>query len=109
MAESKKIKWKRIGGGSHRLSDGTLVESGVPFDASPDDIPPVFRDVIVPVNPEELQALLEPPDINPAPCPYSLKARGPKTWDVVDGQGKVVNEKPLTKAGAEELIKSLGG
>jgi hypothetical protein len=109
MADSKKIKWKRIGGGSHRLPNGTLVESGVPFDATPEEIPKAFRDVIVPVNPEELQALLEPPDIDPAPSLYSLKSRGPKAWDVVDGQGKVINEKPLTKAGAEELIKSLGG
>lgn len=107
---AKKIKWKRTGTGSHRLPNGIIMGPGEVFEASLDEIPMAFRDVIKPVNPEELQALMEPPPVGPvAPSIYSLKARGPRTWDVVDGQGKVFNEKALTKTGAEELIKSLGG
>ena len=105
----RKIKWKRIGSGSHRLPNGTIVGPGEVFEATPDEIPMAFRDVIRAVSPEELQVLSEPPPITTIPPAYKIKSRGPGKWDVVDGQGKAVNEKPLTRNDAEGLVKSLGG
>jgi len=100
------IRWKKMGGGAFMLN-GRLIKPGQVFTASVEQIPKSFRDVCVP-----LEALPEPP----APPPlevktalYSVKARGEsKLWfDVVDSNGKVINEKALKKEAAEQFAKDL--
>jgi hypothetical protein len=101
----EKIWWKKIGGGTLNLL-GSVIKPGDKFKAYPYQIPKSFRDVIVP-----LESIKEgvTPVVEPAPIEYKVQPRGKsKTFfDVVDGNGKVVNEKALSKAIAEKLIEDL--
>jgi hypothetical protein len=46
--------------------------------------------------------------VEPEPPNYSIKSRGPGRYDVLDGQGKAVNEKPMTLDNAKRLVENLG-
>jgi len=102
---NEKIQWKKIGGGSLRLN-GRIIKPGQIFDAKPSDIPTGFRDVVVPLEPIREKA--EPP-IEVIKVEYTLKQRGksPLWFDIVDSNDKVLNEKALKKAEAEQLIVDL--
>lgn len=102
----RKIKWKKIGTGTHRFPDGTEIRPGGIFEAHPDEVPLAFRDVIVPVSVDELLSLTEP-RVDPAQSAYAIRSRGPDRWDVVDGLGKVVNEAAMSRAEAEALVRTL--
>jgi len=39
-------RWRKVGGGVHRLADGRKIRNGKVFWAEEDEIPPAFRDVI---------------------------------------------------------------
>ena len=106
----KVITWKKVGGGSLRFN-GQIIKPGQTFKARDSEISPTFRDVIIP-----LEAI---PGVAPDPgrpakvitadvVEYKLNARGTGGWyDVVDVNGKVLNEKALKKDVAEKLIKDL--
>ena len=98
------IKWVKQGGGSLRLG-GKIIKPGQRFDARLDEIPEGFRDVCIPLDklPVEVEE-----NIEATPAEYKLKQRGTSTWyDVVNGKGKVLNEKALRRTDALELIKVL--
>lgn len=100
------IRWKKMGGGAFMLN-GRLIKPGQVFTARVDQIPKSFRDVCVP-----LDSIPEPPAPEPIevkPSAYTVKARGDsKLWfDVVDSNGKVINEKALKKEAAEQFAKDL--
>ena len=106
----KVITWKKVGGGSLRFN-GQIIKPGQTFKARDSEISPTFRDVIIP-----LEAI---PGVAPAPgrpvevitadkVEYKLKARGTGGWyDVVDVNGKVLNQAGMRKETAEKLIKDL--
>ena len=104
-AADGKIWWKKIGGGSLRLH-GKMIKPEERFRAHPDDIPVSVRDIVVPL--EELPEESAKP-VTVAKSLFTMQPRGKsKTlFDVVDTNGKVLNEKPLAKAVAEKLISDL--
>ena len=70
-----------------------------------DEIPEAFRDVIIP-----LDKFVPKPEENlvAVGAEYKLKQRGTSTWyDVVNGKGKVLNEKAMRRTDALDLIKVL--
>lgn len=107
QAKEGEIKWRKISG-THILRDKTVIKSGQTFMARPEDVPKNFRDTIVPVNPEELPGPVPMALVEPEPYNYSIKSCGPGRYNVVGGQGKVINEKPMALDDAKRLIESLG-
>ena len=97
------IRWKKIGGGSFKLGN-RIIKPNQTFSARPDQISEAFRDVIIPID--ELPP--EPEQIVSEAAEFFVKSRGGGGWyDVVDGNGKVKNERALKKDAAEKLIKTL--
>lgn len=109
QAREGEIRWRKISG-TLILSDKTVIKPGQTFMARPEDIPKVFRDTIVPVNPEELLNTLDPtglPPVEPEPPSYTIKSCTPGRYNILDGQGKAVNEKPMSLDDAKRLVESL--
>lgn len=106
--ERQVIRWVKTAG-TLRLRDGRRVEAGQEFLAHPDEIPRAFRDTVRPVNPLELENLLQPPLTAPPAAPiYKIVPGGlPGRFRVVDGRGKVVSEKPLSADEAAKYVEQL--
>jgi hypothetical protein len=105
-----KLRYRKIGGGSLRLSingQPRIIKSGEVFSALPSEIPQAFKDTIIPLDPEKAALVSKPPV--PAKVSYEIKPRGKSKslFDVIDGQGKVMNTQPLAKGIAEQLISDL--
>jgi len=100
--EDGTIRWKKIGGGSHRLGNRIIKPNQV-FSARPDQISESFRDVIIPVD----ELPLEPETVISEAAEFSLKSRGVGWYDVIDGNGKAKNENALRRDAALKLIKTL--
>jgi hypothetical protein len=106
------IRWKKIGGGSsHLMINGKnkMVKPNQEFTARPSEISLMFRDVIV-----SLETIPAPEQIAPTPgikSVYALRALNIEEenslFDIVDQNGKKINEKPLPKEIAESLINDL--
>lgn len=88
--------------GKHRI-----IKPGQTFWARPEDIPVAFADSIRPLNPAEEEALAEEKLESLVEAEYKLIHRGAGKYNVIDAEEKVVNENPLTKDEAEELLSSL--
>ena len=107
----KKVRWKKIGGGSFHMVDEQgkqrIIKPGQTFAAYPHEIPQAFRDVVVAL--ETLPEHKPPPPLAGKDPVYKLKARsgGGGWYDVVNPNGKVLNEKALKKEEAEKLIVDL--
>jgi len=104
----KKILWKKTTG-TFRLPDRRLIKAGQTFLAALEDIPAAFRDTIMPVDPASLAELenkeIPLPPIVPS---YRKEKRGESNWwNVVDGEGKVLNEKALREEQADDYLNSL--
>lgn len=109
--EEKKITWRKIGGGSFRFK-GAIIKPNQKFVAAPSEIPKAFRDLLIPL--EDLPPREEVD--TPAPVPkkviqpsFTIRPRGnSKTWfDIINSEGKVLNEKALKKDDAEAFINDL--
>ena len=101
QGQSEKIKWINKGG-PFTTKDKREISHGQTFMASPEDVPMGFRDVIIPMEP-----LPEERPLEVVAPQYQIVSRGPGWFNVVDGNGKVKNEKPLKQADAKALIESL--
>jgi hypothetical protein len=103
--EDGSIMWKKVGGGSLRLN-GKIIKPGQTFRAHPDVIPNAFKDLIIPL--ESIPKKDEPPLVV-AKTVYNMQPRGKSKslFDVVNKDGKVLNEKALTKEVAQKLIDDL--
>ena len=105
-----KVRWKKLGGGSFHMTDSNgkqrIIKPGQTFSAYPHEIPQAFRDVVVAL--ESLPEHKPPPPIKAVDSVYKLKSRGSGGWyDVVNPNGKVLNEKALKKEDADKLIEDL--
>lgn len=102
-AKKSEVKWINKGG-RFKMADGTLIERGKTFMATPDQVPKAFRDVIKPVDtiPKEVE-------VEPAINIYTAKARQDGLFDIVDPRNKVINDKPLAEAEAQEVLSRLNG
>jgi len=107
-SEEAPIRWKKIGGGGF-LFKGHLIKPGQVFTAKVSEIPKGFRDICIPLD--EIPAPAEIPPIEVGNSSYTVQPRGDgKIWfDVVDRNGKVLNEKALRKEAAEQFAKDLAG
>lgn len=104
-----KVWYKKIGGGSLRIG-GKIVKPGEKFRATPESIPKGFRDLLIPLEGgsfeevEKKQAV----KLDITKSTYKLVKREKSAWfDVVDANGKVLNEKGMKKEIAEKLISDL--
>ena len=103
--EDGTILWQKTGGGTFRLPSGKIIKPTQKFRARPNEIPEAFRDTVIPLDkvpptPEEIAPDVEEPT-------YDLKHRGGGWYDIIDSNGKTLNEKALKQEEAEELIESL--
>jgi len=112
--EEVSIWWKKVGGGSLRgVFDGRkqIIKPNQKFKAKASEISMNFRDVVIPLEsiPGVVTAPNVPdPDIKAVEVEYKAVERKTKGWfDVVDKNGKVLNEKALKKDVAEKLVKDL--
>lgn len=99
------IRWKKIGGGPFYYKN-RIIKPGQEFTARPSEISKAFRDVIIPLEEVKVEEL---PPMEVIKGNYSVQPRGKsKTWfDVVDKNGKVINEKALMKDAADKLAHDL--
>jgi hypothetical protein len=107
------MSWKKTKGTFNlRRLDGTreVIPQGQVFQALPEEIPMAFRDTIKPVDPYELEARANPP-LQVADPGFRMVARGkvPGRFNVVDANGKVMNEQSLTADQAKTLLRELSG
>lgn len=106
-----KPTWKKVGGGSLRIGNRIIKPDQI-FEAFPEEISPAFRNMVIPVSGNasfveaEAQEALPTEVVKPS---YEIKPRGTNNmwFDVVDGNGKVINEKALKKEVAEKLVEDL--
>jgi|WetSurSiteA1Bulk_404760.scaffolds.fasta_scaffold206564_2 hypothetical protein len=109
------ISWKKTGNGALRLKNLRYIKPGEIFEAYPSQIPAAFRDTVIPLNPAKLKEEEQQREevINKVAVEssaYTVKPRGVGGWvDVIDINGKVINEKAMKLPAAEELIKKLQG
>lgn len=103
--EETRIHWKKVGGGSFRFNR-RIIKPGEIFLANVEDIPKGFRDQIIPLDTIKEKSTTP---IIAAKSVYEIQPRGKSKslFDVVDGNGKVLNEKVLTKEVAEKLVNDL--
>ena len=123
MKRTKAQKWRLAGGGFfYATINGKkrIIKPGQIFEARSEEIPEGFRDVIFPVSedkealiPSPIQPKEEPKEVEPIPAEeapepkYFIEKRAAGYFNVVDVNGKVMNEKALRKDAADELLASL--
>lgn len=101
-ATDGRLRWKHTGGGILRLRNGKMIRPGETFLALSNEVPTAFRDTIKQLDPTV--------EVEAVKVVYTAKKRGNSNWwDVVDAQGKVLNDKALKKAEAVELAEKLEG
>ena len=101
-----KIAYKKAGGSCMRWN-GKLIKPGEIVRLNPDEVAlSNFKDLLIPM--EKIREKADPP-IEVAKVIYELKPRGKSKslFDIVDSQGKVINDKALTKEVATNLIDEL--
>lgn len=105
MEDNKLIRWQKVGGAAMYLRN-RIIKPGQIFTATIDEIPRAFRDICIPLDEIKKE---EPTPIEVAKHEYTIIPRGKsKTFfDVVDSNGKAINEKALHKSDAEQLIKDI--
>ena len=93
--------WQKKGGGTMRLLDGRKIKEGDKFKATEAEVAGL-ETWLVPLQdkPSEKKEI----GIKPV---FFLRQRSAGYWDLVDSQGKVINDKALRKDKAEEMKKDL--
>lgn len=96
------IQWRNKGG-TFRMP-GKIIKPNQTFWAKEHEVPQAFRDVIIPVNP-----IPESSGVTVATAGYRLREKSAGLFDIVDGQGKILNEKALPKEEAQVILDKLIG
>ena len=98
--KSEVIRWKKIGKGSF-LFNNRYIKPGQTFTATVEEIPTAFRDLIIPLEKLPEDKLLSAKKSSN----YTIvEIEGTNTWNIVDSQGKIFNEKPMVRLEAEKLL-----
>jgi len=94
-----------------------IIKPNEQFSAAEHEIPEGFRDRVRRLDAGPKEVLAPPPkappvepvevEETPTELEYFVEPRSPGYFNVVDKNGKVMNEKALRAAAAEELVKSL--
>lgn len=109
---AKKVKYRKVGGGSLRLNN-RIIPPGGTFEAYPEEIPAAFKDLVIPLE-DVAQSI---PVTTPVPKPTftikpvkpleELESGEPYLVNVVSSTGKVLNENPMEEAIAKKLIEDI--
>ena len=105
----KKIKFRKIGGGTLRgLSGYPIIKPGQVFEAYLDEIPARFLGSLQCLDPNLMAEQLNQ-QASPAPkeITWKILQTKPGKWDVVGINGKAINESSMTEDEATELAKAL--
>jgi hypothetical protein len=107
-----KLRWQKVGGGSLRWRN-QIIKPGQVFEASLDELPKAFMDILVCLDKDGLQKVKEGVKKETQAPEFLYHLEKDKTskihWNVVNEEGKAINEKPLEKALAEELLTAING
>jgi hypothetical protein len=102
---STEVQWINTGGKFYR-ADGRCVLPGQKFMANENEIPKAFRDVIKPLTP-----IIPIASAKIVSKQYHLRSytegENEGLFDIVDNNGKVLNEKPLDEDNAQIIMKAL--
>lgn len=112
--DPEKLRWKKVGGGSLRIrleGRDRIIKPGQKFNARVEDIPEAFRDVVIPVDEGEYkEAVGKSEVVEGAVKPeYFAQHRGAGWYNILDADGKKVNEKALKREEADAMIAKLMG
>ncbi len=99
------LHWKKVGGGSFRLK-GKIIKPLETFWAAQDDIPDVFLKNLVLMEDSPAPTVVRTRRLKEETV-YNLYNRGGGWYDIVDINGKVLNEKSLRIDDAKKLLESL--
>lgn len=108
-----KLRWRKLGGGSIRCDIGgvkRIIKPGEIFFADFNELPKGSLDLLECLDKEGLKAaaVAEKAREPFVPVVYTLKkAKSKDQWDVVDSEGKALNEKSLSRLAAEELLNTI--
>ena len=105
--EGNLLTWRKTGGGSFRLGNGKIIKPNQVFTASLDQVPESCRDVVVLVKGNLEEEVKKDNLLDVYKTEYTIESRGYGYYNVVDGEGKVMNEKALRETAAEELVITL--
>ena len=85
--------WRKKEGGTFRLASGRKVKPNETFEAYPSDIPAAFMDLfeLIDGNPEAIERIIT------APSKFFINEREDDLFDVVDKDGKCINDEPMAK------------
>ena len=114
MERTKKVpadkpKWKKIGGGTLRLSGRNgLIKSNQTFYAYESKIPKAFRDTVLLLEGDASAEPVKEPEVSKTVFEVQKNEDG-KGWDVVNATSKKpINDNPIrTKKEAETLLETL--
>ena len=95
--------WRKKEGATFRLGNGKKVKPNEVFKAYPREIPPAFRDLFELLEGDENAV----ERVITAPSKFAIGEREDGMFDVVDPDGKCVNDVPLGKEDAEKLLLAL--
>jgi hypothetical protein len=106
-----KPRWQKVGGGSLRIGN-RIIKPGQIFEALPEEIVPSFRKFVIPLSGDANFKKVEEKEtivIKGIKSKFTMQPHGKSLFlfDVVDANGKVINEKSLKKDVAEKLIEDL--
>lgn len=98
------IKWT-VRSGKFTSKSGKTYKAGKNFMARPSEVPKAFRDIVRPLEalPDETGEKTLPAVENA----YELEERADGQFNIVDAQGRAMNQKPLTKAEAKAILDKL--
>lgn len=110
---STKLRWRKVGGGSLRVNIGgvkRIIKPGEVFSADLEELPKSSMDLLVCLDSADLQKVVKSEKAREpfVPVVYTLKkVKGTDLWNLIDSEGKALNEKPLSKVSAEELLNGV--
>ena len=108
-------KWKKLGGGALRFPN-RIIKPGQLFSAREDEIPKSFLNSLQKIGlSDEVSVTTKPVkevqkvavEVKPVDPQFSIHHRSGQWYDIVDKEGKRLNEKALQKEEAERLLKQL--
>jgi hypothetical protein len=98
--------WWKNNGGTFRMGKNRIIKPGEKFLAHPDQISQAFRDVIVPIQ----RNLEDQVPVKVNIPKYEIQPNEEEGFfDIVNEEGKILNEKPLEETVAKQLLEDLKG
>lgn len=113
MERTKKVlEWRKLGGGSLHW-EHKIIKPGQIFKAAKEDIPEAFLDTLECLSNLPEKAAKDIKEQAPKKSEYKLKknekfsVKGAPVYDILDGNGNVISENPVSKKEATQIIESL--